>query len=140
MTTPRSDLPPALDPNASVNDQEESVVDIIDEIVRGAGDDMGEMMVVDAGPENPMDAVPSPAPVFLKTTENCGPSSPRRSRPHDVPTKRLHNDVADRVASPRKTSENLRSSVYTLNNFICRQATKHTIPTASYNTCQFASR
>jgi hypothetical protein len=65
MTTPRSDLPPAPDPNASVNDQEESVVDIIDEIVRGAGDDMGEMMVVDAGPENPMDAVPSPAPEFL---------------------------------------------------------------------------
>ena len=113
MTIARSNLPPALDPNASANDLEGTVADIRDEIVRAAGDDMGEMMVVDAGPENPTDAIPSPAPVLPKTTENCGPSSLGRSRPHDVSTKRLHNDVGQRLASPRKSSKNLRSSVYT---------------------------
>ena len=116
MTTARSNHEPALDPNASADDQDDSVADIMPEIDGAAGDDTGEMIVVNAGPENSTDAVPSPAPVFPKTTENCGPSSPRRSPPHDVYTKRLHNDVGQRVASPRKSSKNLHSSVYTNHN------------------------
>lgn len=83
MTTPRSDLPPALDPNASVNDLDDSVADIIDEIVRTAGDDMEEMMVVDAGPG---DAVPllgitsnTPKMAEIRPVPNKDSNRPRRS-------------------------------------------------------------
>lgn len=88
MTTPRSNLPPALDPNASADDQDDSVADIMDEIVRAAGDDTGGMMVVDADPENPTDAIPSPAPDFPRKISGLAASWPLfrwRQRPRKRP-------------------------------------------------------
>jgi hypothetical protein len=69
MTDARSDMFPALDPNAAGDDQGESVGEIMMEIDCAEGDDGTEMMGLDAGSENPMDAVPSPAPVSPMTFE-----------------------------------------------------------------------
>ena len=83
MTTARSNHEPALDPNASVNDLDDSVADIMPKIDGAAGDDTGEMMVVDAGAS---DAVPLLAPTSstpelaeIRPVPNEDSNRPRRS-------------------------------------------------------------
>ena len=136
MTTPRSNLPPALDPNASANDLDESMADIMDEIVRNAGDDMGEMMGVDAGAS---DAVPLLAPtsstpelaeirpvpnedsnrprrspllgtICSQSIENARGSSTERSPESLCYTKLLHNSDPGPASIPQNSGKNGRRS------------------------------
>ena len=113
MTDARSDLLPALAPHAAGDDQGESVGEIMMEIDRAEGDDGTGMMELDAGSHISMDAVPSPAPVFPKTTENCGPSSDRLPRAANASTDRLHNDAGDTVLTSRNSTKNRQNGVYT---------------------------
>jgi hypothetical protein len=73
-----------------------------------AGNDEGDHDLVGAP-----NAFPSPAPVLQKIPEISQKLSPRRSPPHVVYTKRLHNSVVERGLNPEKTKINCQAGVYT---------------------------
>ncbi len=136
MTTARSDLPPASDPNASADDLDDSVADIMPKIDGAAGDDTGEMMVVDAGAS---DAVPLLAPtsstpelaeirpvpnedsnrprrspllgtICSQSIENARGSSKTRSPESLCYTKLLHNSEPGPASIPQNCGKNGRRS------------------------------
>ena len=57
--------------------------------------------------------IPSPAPVLPKIAEINQKLSPRRSPPHVVYTKRLHNSAVERGLNPEKSTINCQAGVYT---------------------------
>lgn len=64
--TSRSSQPPASRTVALSNDQADCVADLMEAAVEG--DDQVEMIRIDAVPRNAGDAVPSPAPVFDRSS------------------------------------------------------------------------
>jgi integrase len=57
--------------------------------------------------------IPSPAPDFRESADNCQKPSKRRSKPSVVPTKRLHNDVGESALTHGKSSGNTHQGLYT---------------------------